>query len=65
MPRETFREVVNNREDLQNLHRQVEVNHASDNTQTVLYTGRSNRSRTVWAWATSKTSVGRMVCSTR
>ena len=38
VPRETFREVVNNREDLQNLHRQVEVNRASDNTQTVLYT---------------------------
>jgi len=38
VPRETFREVVNHREDLQNLHRQVEVNRASNRSQTVLYT---------------------------
>ena len=38
VPRETFREVVNHREDLQALHRQVEVNRASERTQTVLYT---------------------------
>lgn len=38
VPRETFREVVNQREDLQNLHRQVEVNRASNRSQTVLYT---------------------------
>ncbi|NGE91909.1 YjbH domain-containing protein, partial [Escherichia coli] len=38
VPRETFREVVNHREDLQALHRQVEVNRPSERTQTVLYT---------------------------
>lgn len=38
VPRETFREVVNHRADVQDLHRQVEVNRASQRPQTVLYT---------------------------
>jgi hypothetical protein len=38
VPRTTFREVVNNREDLQDLHRQTEVNRADTPAQTVLYT---------------------------
>jgi len=38
VPRETFREVVNQREPLQTLHRQTEVNPPSAQAQTLLYT---------------------------
>lgn len=37
VPRETFREVVNNEEALQSLHRAVEVNAAVPHTETTLY----------------------------
>jgi hypothetical protein len=40
VPRETFREVVNNEEPLQNLHRTTEVNAAMPHTETTLYTGK-------------------------
>lgn len=38
VPRETFREVVNNEEPLQTLHRATEVNGAMPHTETTLYT---------------------------
>jgi hypothetical protein len=38
VPRETFREVVNNEEPLQTLHRSTEVNAAMPHTETTLYT---------------------------
>ncbi|MFU2328613.1 YjbH domain-containing protein [Pseudomonas sp. NFX98] len=38
VPRETFREVVNNEEPLQSLHRTTEVNAAMPHTETTLYT---------------------------
>ncbi|MGB6213686.1 YjbH domain-containing protein [Pseudomonas mandelii] len=38
VPRETFREVVNNEEPLQTLHRTTEVNGAMPHTETTLYT---------------------------
>lgn len=38
VPRQTFREVVNNEEPLQNLHRTTEVNAAMPHTETTLYT---------------------------
>lgn len=38
VPRETFREVVNNEESLQTLHRTTEVNGAMPHTETTLYT---------------------------
>ncbi|PYY72546.1 hypothetical protein CRX42_00480 [Pseudomonas jessenii] len=39
VPRETFREVVNNQEPLQDLHRATEVNAAVPHTETTLFTG--------------------------
>jgi hypothetical protein len=39
VPRETFREVVNNEEPLQSLHRATEVNNPLPRTETTLYTG--------------------------
>ena len=39
VPRETFREVVNHQEPLQDLHRATEVNAAVPHTETTLYTG--------------------------
>ncbi|KJZ40773.1 MULTISPECIES: YjbH domain-containing protein [Pseudomonas] len=39
VPRETFREVVNNEEPLQSLHRATEVNNPLPHTETTLYTG--------------------------